>query len=147
MENSAAGNLIRQYEQILAIRRERFSSDVVFGGRKYQFEKALLEEIGHVRDPERANSLQSMFRELATFVPQNDYDLIGACERRAATDPAVKHVLELIDSGNHDAVQKELDARGMPELVRYYALFRRVLLEGEARRKQAASVFALNAES
>ena len=147
MENGGTGNLIGKYEQILANRRQRFSSDTVFGGAKFQFEKALLEEIGQVRDPERANALQSMYRELATFVPQNDYDLITACQQRASTDPGVKHVLDLIDSGDHDAVQKELDARGMPELVRYYALYRRILLEGEARRKQAASVFALNADS
>jgi hypothetical protein len=147
VENGTTGSLIDQYQQILASRRERFSSDAVFGGRKYQFEKALLEKIGHVRDPERANALQSMYRELATFVPQSDYDLISGCQRRAATDPAVKRVLDLIEAGDHDAVQKELDALGTPELVRYYALYRRILLEGEARRKQAASVFELNADS
>ena len=147
MEKDATGNLIGQYEQILANRRQRFSSDAVFGGAKYQFEKALLGEIERVREPERANTLQSMYRELASFVPQNDYDLIVGCQTRALTDPAVKCVLDLIDSGDHEAVQKELDRLGMPELVRYYALYRRVLLEGEARRKQAASVHTLSAET
>ena len=59
----------------------------------------------------------------------------------------MKQVLDLIESGDHSAIQKELEARGIPELVRYYALYRRVLLESEARRKQAASVHALNADS
>jgi len=147
VDSSATNSLIQQYEQILSRRQERFSSDAVFGGAKYQFEKALLEEIAHVREPARAESLQSMFRELASFVPQSDYDLVANCRRRGAEDPAIKHVLDLIQSGDHPAVQKELEARAIPELVRYYALYRRVLLETEARRKQAASVHALNADS
>ena len=72
MDSSATNSQIQQYEQILARRQERFSSDAVFGGAKYQFEKALLEEIAHVREPARAESLQLMFRELASFVPQSD---------------------------------------------------------------------------
>ena len=147
MDSSATNLLIQQYEQILSRRQERFSSDAVFGGAKYQFEKALLEEIAHVHEPARAESLQTMFRELASFVPPSDYDLIANCRRRGGEDPAVKHVLDLIQSGDHAAVQKELEAGAIPELVRYYALYRRVLLETEARRKQAASVYELNADS
>ncbi len=147
MDHSATSTLIQQYEHILARRQERFSSDVVFGGAKYQFEKALLEEIACVREPVRSESLQSMFRELASFVPPSDYDLINDCRRRAAEDPAIKHVLDLIETGNHAAIQKQLESGAMPELVRYYALYRRVLLETEARRKQAASVHELNADS
>ncbi len=139
--------LIQQYERILAEGSERFHSDAVFGGAKYQFEKALLAQIEQVREPERAAALQSMYRDLAWFVPQGDYDLIAACQARAATDASVKQVLDLIESGDHNAIQKELETRGIPELVRYYALYRRVLLEGEARRKQAASVQALNSDS
>ena len=147
MDSSATNSLIQQYEQILSRRQERFSSDAVFGGAKYQFEKALLEEIAHVREPGRAESLQLMFRELASFVPQSDYDLIANCRRRGAEDPSVKHILDLIEGGDHAAIQKQLEARAIPELVRYYALYRRVLLETEARRKQAASVHELNADS
>jgi hypothetical protein len=147
VDSSATHSLIQQYEQILARRQERFSSDAVFGGAKYQFEKALLEEIAHVREPARAESLQLMFRELASFVPQSDYDLIANCQRRGAEDPATKHVLDLIEAGDHPAVQQQLESGAVPELVRYYALYRRVLLETEARRKQAASVHELNADS
>jgi hypothetical protein len=147
MENGATNSLIQQYEKILARRQERFSSDAIFGGAKYQFEKALLEEIAHVREPARAESLQLMFRELASFVPQSDYDLVANCRRRGGEDPAIKHVLDLIERGDHPAVQKQLESGAIPELVRYYALYRRVLLETEARRKQAASVHELNADS
>jgi hypothetical protein len=147
VDSSATNSLIQQYEQILSRRQERFSSDAVFGGAKYQFEKALLEEIAHVREPARAESLQLMFRELASFVPQSDYDLVANCRRRGGEDPAIKHILDLIEAGDHPAVQKQLESGAIPELVRYYALFRRVLLETEARRKQAASVYELNAES
>lgn len=147
MDSSATNSLIQQYEQILARRQERFSSDAVFGGAKYQFEKALLEEIAHVREPARAESLQLMFRELASFVPQSDYDLIANCRRCGTEDPAVKHVLDLIEAGDHPAVQQQLESGASPELVRYYALYRRVLLETEARRKQAASVHEWNADS
>ena len=147
MNSSMTKSLIQQYEQILARRQERFSSDAVFGGAKYQFEKALLEEIAQVREPARAESLQIMFRELASFVPQSDYDLIANCRRRGTEDPAVKQVLDLIEAGDHAAVQKRLESGAIPELVRYYALYRRVLLETEARRKQAASVQELNADS
>jgi hypothetical protein len=147
VDSSATNSLIQQYEQILSRRQERFSSDAVFGGAKYQFEKALLEEIAHAREPARAESLQLMFRELASFVPQGDYDLIANCRRRGDEDPAIKHVLDLIEAGDHAAIQKQLESGAIPELVRYYALYRRVLLETEARRKQAASVHALNAYS
>jgi hypothetical protein len=147
VDSSATNSLIQQYEQILARRQERFSPDTVFGGAKYQFEKALLEEIAHVREPARAESLQLMFRELASFVPPSDYDLIANCRRRGGEDPAIKHVLDLIEAGDHPAVQQQLEVGAIPELVRYYALYRRVLLETEARRKQAASVHELNADS
>jgi hypothetical protein len=147
VDASATNSLIQQYEQILARRQERFSSDAVFGGAKYQFEKALLEEIAHVREPARAESLQLMFRELASFVPQSDYDLIANCRRCGTDDPGIKHVLDLIEAGDHPAVQQQLESGASPELVRYYALYRRVLLETEARRKQAASVHELNADS
>lgn len=147
MDSSATNSLIQQYEQILARRQERFSSDAVFGGAKYQFEKALLEEIAHVREPARAESLQLMFRELASFVPQSDYDLIANCRRRGGEDQGIKHVLDLIEAGDHPAVQQQLESGASPELVRYYALYRRVLLETEARRKQAASVHEWNADS
>ena len=56
-------------------------------------------------------------------------------------------MLDLIEAGDHAAVQQQLESGAIPELVRYYALYRRVLLETEARRKQAASVHELNAES
>jgi hypothetical protein len=147
VDSGATNSLIQQYEQILANREERFSPDTVFGGAKYQFEKALLEEIAHVREPARAESLQLMFRELASFVPQSDYDLIASCRRRGGDDPSIKNVLDLIEAGNHAAVQQQLESQAIPELVRYYALYRRVLLEIEARRKQAASVHELGAES
>ena len=147
MDSSATNSLIQRYEQILSRRQERFSSDAVFGGAKYLVEKALLEEIAHVREPARADSLQAMFRELASFVPQSDYDLIANCRRRGAEDSAVGDVLDLIEAGDHPAVQQRLESGDNPELVRYYALYRRVLLETEARRKQAASVHSLNADS
>lgn len=147
MDSAATKSLIQRYEQILAERKLRFSSDAVFGGAKYQFEKALLEQIACVREADRAESLQFMFRELASFVPQSDYDLINQCRRRGAEDPNAQRVLDLIDQGDHAAVQKELESHAVPELVRYYALYRRVLLETEARRQQAASVHALGAES
>jgi hypothetical protein len=117
------------------------------GGAKYQFEKALLEEIACVREAGRAESLQVMFRELASFVSQSDYDLINECRRRGAEDSHMQRVLDLIDQGDHAAVQKELESHAVPELVRYYALYRRVLLETEARRQQAASVHALNTDA
>ena len=88
MDSSATNSLIQQYEQILSRRQERFSSDAVFGGAKYQFEKALLEEIAHVREPARAESLQLMFRELASFVPQSDYDLIAIVKVKVFDDIA-----------------------------------------------------------
>jgi hypothetical protein len=147
VDPSATNSLIQQYEQILSRRQERFSSDAVFGGAKNQFEKALLEEIAHVREPARAESLQTMYRELASFVPPSDYDLIANCWRRGGEDPAIKQILDLIEAGDHPAIQQQLEAGAIPELVRYYALYRRVLLETEARRKQAASVHELNADS
>jgi hypothetical protein len=147
VDSDVTNSLIQQYEQVLSRRQERFSSDAVFGGAKYQFEKALLEEIAHVREPARAESLQSMYRALASFVPQSDYELIADCRRRGGEDPSIKHVLDLIEAGDHPAVQQQLESGAIPELVRYYALYRRVLLETEARRKQAASVHELNADS
>ncbi len=137
--------LLRQYQEILAQRQGNVSSDSVFGGAKYLFEKALLEEIARVHEPERAAELQNMYAELASFVPQRDYELVEQCRRRCAEDPQFKQVFDLISLGDHQSIQQELDARGIPELVRYYALYRRVLRETEARRKQAASVQELSA--
>lgn len=147
MDTGATAKLIRQYEQILAQRQERFSSDSFFSGAKYMLEKALLEEIARVHEPVRAESLQGMYTELASFVPQKDYDLIQQCRRRGDQDPDFKQVLDLISLGDHETIQKELEARGIPELVRYYALYRRILREIEARRKQALSVQELNADA
>lgn len=147
MDSSATSKLIEQYGQILAGRRERFSSDAVFGGAKYVFEKALLDEIARVREPLRAEALQTMFIQLASFVPQKDYDLIEHCRQRGEQEVEYQQVLDLISAGDHPTIQTELEARGIPELVRYYALYRRVLLETEARRRQAASVEELNTDS
>ncbi len=140
-------NLIERYQQILSQRQERFSSDVVFGGAKYMFEKALLDEMARIHEPAGVERLQTMFTELASFVPQRDYELIQQCRQRADQDPAFKQVLDLIAIGDHESIQQELKDRGVPELVRYYALYRRILRETEARRKQAASVQELSADS
>ena len=86
MDTGATDKLIRQYEQILSQRQERFSSDSFFSGAKYMLEKALLEEIAHVHEPVRAESLQAMYIALASFVPQKDYDLIQQCRRRGEQD-------------------------------------------------------------
>jgi hypothetical protein len=147
MEAIPTSRLIEQYQQILSSRRDRFSSDSVFGGAKYMFEKALLEEIARVHEPVRADSLQVMYIELASFMPQKDYDLVEQCRRRGEEDPSFKQMLDLISLGDHETIQKELEARGIPELVRYYAVYRRVLRESEARRKQALSVQELNVDS
>jgi hypothetical protein len=147
MEPTATSKLIQRYNEILAQRQERFSSDAVFGGSKYLFEKALLEEIARVHEPVHAEALQVMYIELASFMPQKDYDLIEQCRRRGDQEPEFKQILDLIWLGDHETIQKELDARGIPELVRYYALYRRVLRETEARRKQALSVQQLNTDS
>ena len=147
MDTGATDKLIRQYEQILSQRQERFSSDSCLSGAKYMLEKALLEEITRVHEPVRAESFQVMYIELASFVPQKDYDLIQQCRRRGDEDSAFKQVLDLISLGDHETIQQELDARGIPELVRYYALYRRILRETEARRKQALSVQSLNADT
>jgi hypothetical protein len=147
VDTSSTGKLIQRYEQILSERRERFGCDAVFGGSKYLFEKALLDEIARVHEPARAERLQQMYTELASFVPQKDYDLIAACGRRGEQDAAFKQMLDLISLGDHETIQQELKERNLPELVRYYALYRRILLETEARRKQAESVQALGAES
>ena len=147
MDASSTTKLIEQYQQILSSRRERFSCDSVFGGAKYLFEKALLEEIARVHEPVRADLLQGMYVELASFMPQKDYDLFQQCSRRGEEDPAFKQVFDLISLGDHETIQKELDSRGIPELVRYYAVYRRVMRESEARRKQALSVQQLNVDS
>ena len=147
MDAAELEKLIQRYQQILSDRQESFSSDAVFGGAKYLFEKALLEEIARVHEPVRAESLQAMYANLASFVPQKDYDLAQQCRQRGEQEPEFKQVLDLISQGDHKTNQTELDARGVPELVRYYALYRRVLRETEARRKQAASVQSLNTDS
>jgi hypothetical protein len=147
MDAGEISKLLQQYQQILSSRHQRFSSDSVFGGAKYMFEKALLEEIARVHEPVRADSLQGMYVELASFMPQKDYDLVEQCRRRADQDPAFKQVLDLISVGDHETIQKELEARAIPELVRYYAVYRRVMRESEARRKQALSVQELNTDS
>ncbi len=142
-----ADELIENYRRMLTTRNERYSPESVFGGSKVSFEKALLQQIEDERNPHEAASLVDMFSELATFVPQKDYDLIQECRRRAERDAGVQRVLDLIETRDHEAIQKELDARGMPELVRYYALYRRVLRETEARRQQATSLLSLSADS
>jgi hypothetical protein len=147
MDAGEISKLLQQYQQILSSRHQRFSSDSVFGGAKYMFEKALLEEIARVHEPVRADSLQGMYVELASFMPQKDYDLVEQCRRRGEQDPVFKQVLDLISVGDHEAIQKELEARAIPELVRYYAVYRRVMRESEARRKQALSVQELNTDS
>lgn len=147
MDSGATDKLIRQYEQILSQRQERFSCDSAFGGAKYMFEKALLEEIALVHEAPRAEALLNMYMELASFVPQKDYDLIQQCQGRGNGDPEFKQVLDLISLGDHETIQAELQARNIPELIRYYALYRRILRETEARRKQAVSVQELNSDS
>ena len=147
MNTGGTDKLIRQYEQILSQRQERFSCDAAFGGAKYMFEKALLEEIALVHETPRAEALLNMYMELASFVPQKDYDLIQQCQARGNGDPEFKKVLDLIALGDHETIQAELDDRKIPELIRYYALYRRIVRETEARRKQAVSVQSLNADS
>lgn len=142
-----ADELFENYRQLLITRKERYSSESVFGGAKYSFEKALLQQIEDERDPHKAASLIDMYAELATFLPEKDYDLFQSCRRRGEQDADFQRVLDFITTRDHDAIQKELDARGIPELVRYYALYRRILRETEARRRQATSVQSLNAGS
>jgi len=142
-----ADELTENYRRLLATRQERYSSESVFGGTKQSFEKSLLGQLETERDPDAAASLVDMFAELASFLPQKDYDLAEYCRRRGQQEPEFQRVLDLIETHDHEAIQKELDARGIPELVRYYALYRRVLRETEARRQQALSVHALNAGS
>jgi hypothetical protein len=144
MAPNPTSKLLEQYEHILDQRRERFSSDSVFGGAKYMFEKALLEEIARTHEPARAERLQLMYVELASFISQKDFELVEECRRRGQQDAAFQQVLDLISLGDHETIQQELQSRAIPELVRYYALYRRVLRESEARRKQAASVQELN---
>jgi hypothetical protein len=136
--------LTENYRRMLATRRERYSPESVFGGNKPLFEKSLLAQLETERDPDAAASLVDMFAELASFLPQKDYALAEDCRRRGQQDPEFQRVLDLIASHDHEAIQKELEGRGIPELVRYYALYRRVLRETEARRQQAMSVHALN---
>jgi hypothetical protein len=147
MDTSPTAKLLQRYDQILSERNERFGCDDVFGGAKYLFEKALLDEIARVHEPTRAERLQVMYIELASFVPQKDYELIEQLRRRGEQDPEIKQVLDLISLGDHETIQNELNARALPELVRYYALYRRILRESEARRKQALSVQTLNADA
>ena len=139
-----ADELTENYRRLLATRQEHYSSESVFGGTKQSFEKSLLGQLETERDPDAAASLVDMFAELASFLPQKDYDLTEYCRRRGKQEPDFQRVLDLIETHDHEAIQKELETRGIPELVRYYALYRRVLRETEARRQQAMSVHALN---
>ena len=147
MDAAELEKLIQRYQQVLSERRGRFSSDAVFGGAKYLFEKALLEEIARVREPVRAESLQVMYAELASFISEKDYDLVEQCRQRGEQDANFQEALDLISQGDHASIQKELEVRGIPELVRFYALYRRVMRETGARRQQALSVQSLNADS
>jgi hypothetical protein len=137
--------LIQRYREILAGRRQRYACDSAFGGRKREFEKALLERLGAERDPQQAAALVEMYAQLAFFVPQPDMELDELCRRRGEQDQEFHSLLELMEAGDHEAIQKQLAAKNVPELIRYYALHRRAALESSARRQQALSVQELNA--
>ncbi len=140
-------SLIDGYRELLAARHERLSSDSVFSNTKNQVEKALLDSLESQRDAEKASTLIELFAELASFVPENDYQLFQRCRARAHADAQVRGLLELMDTFDHEAIQKELEARKDNELIRYYALHRRVARERLARHQQAQAVMALNAPS
>lgn len=140
-----SAQLLEQYREILAARGQRYSVDSVFGGRKREFEKALLERLEGERDPQQAAALVEMYVQLASFVPQPDVDLVERCAKRAAQDKDFQAVLDLIETGDHEAIQKQIEAKKIPDLTRYYAFCRRVLIESQARRQQALSVQSFNA--
>lgn len=145
LQPGQSAQLVEKYRDILAARRQRYSCESVFGGRKREFEKALLERLGEERDPRQGAELIEMYAQLASFVPEPDIELLELCGKRAAQDKDFQAVLDLIETGDHEAIQKEIEAKKIPELKRYYALYRRVLIEGQARRQQATSVQSLNA--
>lgn len=140
-----SAQLVEKYREILAARGQRYSSDSVFSGRKREFEKALLERIETEHDAQQAAALVEMYAQLASFVPQPDLDLVELCRKRGAQDKDFQAVLDLIETGDHEAIQKQIEAKKVPELTRYYAFYRRVLIESSARRRQAMSVQSLNA--
>lgn len=140
-----SAQLLDKYREILATRGQGYSCDSIFGGRKREFEKALLERLGQERDPRQGEALIDMYAQLASFVPEQDVDLVESVTRRAAEDKDFQAVLALIETGDHEAIQKTIDEKKVPELTRYYALHRRVLNESHARRQQALSVQSLNA--
>ncbi|MGI9104050.1 MAG: hypothetical protein ACR2IF_16540 [Terriglobales bacterium] len=138
-------SVIDRYRELLEARHERLSPDSLFSNTKNQLEKTILERLEAERDPQKASSLIELFAELASFVPEGDYELYRQCLARAHADNDVRQLLELMDTYDHDAIQKELDVRKDNELIRYYALHRRVMRERLARRQQAQAVMSLNA--
>ncbi len=141
-----SAELIEKYREILASRRQRYSCDSVFAGRKREFEKALLERLEEERDPQQVAALVEMYAQLASFVPQPDLDLVERCAERGAQDKDFQALLDLIETGDHEAIQKQVEAKKIPDLTRYYAFYRRVLIESQARRQQAMSVQSLGSE-
>lgn len=140
-----SAQLLQKYREILATRGQRFSSESVFGGRKREFEKTLLERLGEERDPQQGEALVELYAQVASFLPQADFELVELCAKRRAQDKTFQAVLDLIEAGDHEAIKKEIEARKIPELTRYYAVHRRVIIERAARRQQALSVRTLNA--
>jgi hypothetical protein len=140
-----SAQLLQKYRDILATRGQRFSSESVFGGRKREFEKALLERLGEERDPQLAEELVEMYAQVGSFLPQADLDLVELCASRGTQDKSIQAVLDLMETGNHELIQQQIEAKKIPELTRYYAVHRRVLIESHARRQQARSVRTLNA--
>ncbi len=143
-ESDQNTQLVEKYREILASRGQRYSCDSVFGGRKREFEKALLERLEAERDPQQGAALIEMYSQLASFVPESDLELAQRCFNRGAQDKEFQAVLDLMDTGDYEAIQKEVDAKKIPDLTRYYAFYRRVLIESQTRRRQAESVQSLN---
>ncbi len=141
-----SAELSEKYREILASRRQRYSCDSVFAGRKREFEKALLERLEEERDPQQVAALVEMYAQLASFVPQPDLDLVERCAERGAQDKDFQALLDLIETGDHEAIQKQVEAKKIPDLTRYYAFYRRVLIESRARRQQAESVQSLGSQ-
>jgi hypothetical protein len=141
-----SAQLVEKYREILAGRGRRYSCDSVFGGRKREFEKALLERLGEERDARQGAALVEMYAQLSSFVPDQDVELVELCAKRGTQDKDFQAVLDLIETGDHEAIQKQIEAKNVPELKRYYALHRRVQIESQARRQQAQSVVSLGGD-
>jgi hypothetical protein len=139
-ESEQTAQLVEKYREILATRDQRYSCDSLFGGRKREFEKALLERLGEERDAQRGAELVEMYTQLASFVPQQDLELVEWVANRGTEDRDFQAVVDLVETGDHEAIEKQIEEKKSPELKRYYAFYRRVLIEGHARRQQAESV-------